>query len=86
MRADELLYSQNAHIQNVLVRCAQWKLNQLPSLKRQRASLEGPFESLPLKSYVVVSMPAKRQDAQKGRSARPQRAKRRGVRFGTSSV
>ena len=26
------------------------------------------------------------QDAQKGRSARPQRAKRRGVRFGTLSL
>ena len=79
MRADELLYSQNAHIQNVLVRCAQWKLNQLPSLKRQRASLEGPFESLPLKSYVVVSMPAKRQDAQK--AVQQGRSERRGEAY-----
>jgi hypothetical protein len=30
--------SQNAHDETVLVRCAQWKINQPPSLKRQRAS------------------------------------------------
>ena len=41
MGPDDLLCSQNAHDQNVLVRCAQWKINQPPSLKRERASLEG---------------------------------------------
>ena len=41
MGPDDLLCSQNAHDQNVHVRCAQWKINQPPSLKRERASLEG---------------------------------------------
>ena len=35
MGPDDLLCSQNAHDQNVHVRCAQWKINQPPSLKRE---------------------------------------------------
>ena len=40
MEADDLLCSRNAHAQKVLVRRAQWKINQPPSLERYRASLE----------------------------------------------
>jgi hypothetical protein len=41
MEPDELLCSRNAHDKDVLVGRAQWKLNQPPSLERERASLEG---------------------------------------------
>ena len=40
MEAVDLLCSRNAHDRNVLVRRAQWKINQPPSLKRERASWE----------------------------------------------
>jgi hypothetical protein len=43
MVPDDLLCSRNAHDQNVLVRRAQGKINQPPSLKRERASVEGSF-------------------------------------------
>jgi hypothetical protein len=43
MEAGDLLCSRNAHDRNVLVRRAQWKINQPPSLKRERASLEGSY-------------------------------------------
>jgi len=51
MEADELLCSRNAHDKNVLVRRAQWKLNQPPSLGRWRASLEGSCEISPSASW-----------------------------------
>ena len=35
METDDLLCSRNAHDRNVLVRRAQWKINQPPSLKRE---------------------------------------------------
>ena len=41
MVPDDLLYSRNARPQKALVGRAQWKINQPPSLKRLRASLEG---------------------------------------------
>jgi len=41
MEADDLLCSRNARPQKALVGRAQWKINQPPSLKRYRASLEG---------------------------------------------
>ena len=41
MEPVDLLCSRNAHDKNVLVRRAQWEINQPPSLKRKRASLEG---------------------------------------------
>ncbi len=41
MEPDDLLYSRNARPQKALVGRAQWKTNQSPSLKRERASLEG---------------------------------------------
>ena len=41
MEADDLLCSRNARPPKALVGRAQWKINQPPSLKRQRASLEG---------------------------------------------
>jgi hypothetical protein len=44
MEADDLLCSRNAQPQKALVGRAQWKINQPPSLKKERASLEGPFK------------------------------------------
>ena len=41
MGADDLLCSRNARPQKALVGRAQWKINQLPPLERERASLEG---------------------------------------------
>ena len=41
MEADDLLCSRNARPQKALVGRAQWKIIQPPSLKRERASLEG---------------------------------------------
>ncbi len=41
MEPDDLLCSRNARPQKALVGRAQWKINQPPSLKRLRASLEG---------------------------------------------
>ncbi len=41
METDDLLCSRNAHDKNVLVRRAQWKINQPPSLKRERAVSDG---------------------------------------------
>jgi hypothetical protein len=41
MEAGDLLCSRNAQDRNVLVRRAQWKINQPPSLKRERVSLKG---------------------------------------------
>ena len=49
MEPDDLLCSRNARPQKALVGRAQWEINQLPSLKRQRASLEGS----PRKEIVV---------------------------------
>ncbi len=44
MEAVDLLCSRNAHYQNVLVRRAQQKINQPPSLReREQASLDGAF-------------------------------------------
>ena len=41
MRPNDLLCSRNARPQKALVGRAQWKINQPPSPKKQRASLEG---------------------------------------------
>ena len=41
MEPDDVLYSRNARPQKALGERSQWKLNQLPSLKRKPASLEG---------------------------------------------
>ncbi len=41
MEPDDLLCSRNARPPKALVGRAQWKINQPPSLKRERASLEG---------------------------------------------
>ena len=46
----DLLCSRNARPQKALVGRAQWKLNQPPSLERKRASLEGAFISLDVRS------------------------------------
>ena len=40
MEPDDLLCSRNARLKKALVGCAQWKINQPPSLKRERASLQ----------------------------------------------
>ena len=50
MEPDDLLCSRNAHDQNVLVRRAQGEINQPPSLKRKRASLEGAYISFDARS------------------------------------
>ncbi len=41
MESDDLLCSRNARPEKALVGRAQWKIIQPPSLKRERASLEG---------------------------------------------
>ena len=41
MEPDDLLCSRNARSRTPLVGRAQWKINQLPSLERERAGLEG---------------------------------------------
>jgi len=41
MEADDLLCSRNARSRTPLVGRAQWKINQPPSLRSGRASLEG---------------------------------------------
>ncbi len=43
MEADDLLCSRNARSRTPLVGRAQWKINQPPSLERERASLEGSY-------------------------------------------
>jgi hypothetical protein len=43
MEPDDLLCSRNARLKKALVGRAQWKINQPPSLKKERASLEGSF-------------------------------------------
>ena len=43
MEPDDILCSRNARLQKALVGRAQWKINQSPSLEKQRASLEGSF-------------------------------------------
>jgi len=50
MEPDDLLCSRNARPQKALVGRAQWKINQPPSLKRERASLEGACISLDARS------------------------------------
>jgi hypothetical protein len=50
MGPDDLLCSRNARPGKALVGRAQWKINQPPSLKRERASLEGLFMSLDARS------------------------------------
>jgi hypothetical protein len=51
-----------------------------PKFEVPKTSNFEPFRSLLGQQEYIT------QDAQKGRSARPQRAKRRGVRFGTLSL
>ncbi len=41
MESNDLLCSRNARPEKALVGRAQWKINQPPSLERERASLEG---------------------------------------------
>ena len=43
MEPDDLLCSRNARSGTPLVERAQWKINQPPSLKGERASLEGLY-------------------------------------------
>jgi hypothetical protein len=50
MEADDLLCSRNARSRTPLVGRAQWKINQPPSLKRYRASLEGACISFDARS------------------------------------
>ena len=50
MGADDLLCSRNARPPKALVGRAQWKISQPPSLKRERASVEGAFISFDARS------------------------------------
>ncbi len=50
MEPDDLLCSRNARPQKALVGRAQWKINQPPSLKREKACLEGACISLDARS------------------------------------
>ena len=50
MEPDDLLCSRNARPQKALVGRAQWKINQSPSLKREKACLEGACKSLDARS------------------------------------
>ena len=50
MEPDDLLYSRNARPEKALVGRAQWKIIQPPSLKRERASLEGACISFDARS------------------------------------
>ena len=50
MEPDDLLCSRNARPPKALVGRAQWKINQPPSLKRERASLEGACISFDARS------------------------------------
>jgi hypothetical protein len=54
MEPDDLQCSRNARPQKALVGRAQWKINQPPSLERERASLEELVLSL------AVALPAER--------------------------
>ena len=51
MEPDDLLCSRNARSRTPLVGRAQWKINQPPSLERERASLERP-------SIIVIARAA----------------------------
>ncbi len=59
MEPDDLLCSRNARPQKALVGRAQWKINQPPSLKRQRASLEGSFKSFDARNRGSTRPPLK---------------------------
>jgi len=60
MEADDLLCSRNARSQTPLVGRAQWKINQPPSLKRYRASLEGAFISFDAQNRGSTRLPLKK--------------------------
>jgi hypothetical protein len=62
MEPVDLLCSRNARPEKALVGRAQWKINQPPSLKRERASLEG----------LSVSSFGARSRGQPGRSPKEQ--------------
>jgi hypothetical protein len=53
MEADDLLCSRNARPEKALVGRAQWKINQPPSLKRKRASLEGSIQTCRKESRYI---------------------------------
>ena len=53
MEAVDLLCSRNARPQKALVGRAQWEINQPPSLKRERASLEGRGETAGMVSVLA---------------------------------
>jgi hypothetical protein len=57
MEADDLLCSRNARPKKALVGHAQWKINQPPSLKRERASLGGSFISFDARNRGSTRLP-----------------------------
>ena len=63
MEPDDLLCSRNARPQKALVERAQWEINQAPSLKRPRASLEGAFISFDARTRGSTRLPSGRRDS-----------------------
>jgi hypothetical protein len=59
MEPDDLLCSRNARPPKALVGRAQWKINQPPSLERERASLDGSIRSMVLAWDKSVSRRAR---------------------------
>ena len=77
MEADDLLCSRNARPQKALVGRAQWKINQLPSLKRERTSLEGSIGSMVLvrcSQYRAASATPFKEKCKKSEGSRSTRA------------
>ncbi len=58
MEPDDLLCSRNARSRTPLVGRAQWKINQPPSLERERAGLEEAYIFLDPHSQKLASSPA----------------------------
>jgi hypothetical protein len=65
MRPDDLLCSRNARLKKALVGRAQWKIYQVPSLKRKGASLEGSFNC---GSSQTVRLARRTHDKKDGKS------------------
>jgi hypothetical protein len=76
MEPDDLLCSRNARPQKALVGRAQWKLTQPPSLKIQRASLEGSYISFDTRKRIdqaPLREQAEGQSAHEGHCAMAQK-------------
>jgi hypothetical protein len=77
MEPDDLLCSRNARPPKALVGRAQWEINQAPSLKRKRASLEGSS---------VISLDERSRTKHRCRSEREKQASLDGLLYGGRSM